>query len=72
MVVLLALVWLFLPLPLPLSVTGLAAGLAWSAATHAVLDRRWPVRWLLQRTGSPAALAPASAPDRHPVRRQSG
>ncbi|MFH9353995.1 hypothetical protein [Kitasatospora sp. NPDC017646] len=49
---LLALVWLFIPLPL--SVTGLAAGFAWSAATHALLDRRWPVRWLLQRTGSPA------------------
>ncbi|WP_333493572.1 hypothetical protein [Kitasatospora cathayae] len=48
---LLALVWLFIPLPL--SMTGLAAGFAWSAATHAVLDRRWPVRWLLQRTGSP-------------------
>jgi hypothetical protein len=30
-----------------------AAGFAWSAATHAVLDRRWPVRWLLQHTGSP-------------------
>ncbi|MFI1202737.1 hypothetical protein ACH4VR_25395 [Streptomyces sp. NPDC020883] len=31
-----------------------AAGFVWSAATHAVLARRWPVRWLLQRTGSPA------------------
>ncbi|MFE4975528.1 hypothetical protein ACFRAR_25935 [Kitasatospora sp. NPDC056651] len=51
MAALLALVWLFIPLPL--SVTGLAAGFAWSAATHAVLDRRWPVRWLLQHTGSP-------------------
>ncbi|WP_198545925.1 hypothetical protein [Actinacidiphila yeochonensis] len=58
MAALLALVWLFiplpLPLPLPLSVTGLTAGFMWSAATHAVLDRRWPVRWLLQHTGSPA------------------
>ncbi|MDH6709881.1 hypothetical protein P3T27_006630 [Kitasatospora sp. MAA19] len=52
MAALLALVWLFIPLPL--TVTGLAAGFVWSAATHAVLDRRWPVRWLLQRTGSPA------------------
>ncbi|MFH9355527.1 hypothetical protein [Kitasatospora sp. NPDC017646] len=49
---LLALVRLFIPLPL--SMTGLAAGFAWSAATHALLDRRWSVRWLLQRTGSPA------------------
>lgn len=51
MATLLALVWLFIPLPL--SVTGLAAGFAWSVVTHAVLDRRWPVRWLLQHTGSP-------------------
>lgn len=39
---------------LDLSVTavGVAAGIGFSAATHAVLDRRWPVRWLLERTGS--------------------
>lgn len=30
------------------------AGLAVSAATHALLDRRWPVRWINQATGSPA------------------
>lgn len=24
-----------------------------SAGTHAFLDRRWPVKWTLQRTGSP-------------------
>ncbi|MEW1912514.1 hypothetical protein AB0442_29440 [Kitasatospora sp. NPDC085895] len=52
MAALLALVWLFIPLPL--GATGLTVGFAWSAATHAVLDRRWPVRWLLQHTGSPA------------------
>ncbi|MGW1365110.1 hypothetical protein ACWCQP_48025 [Streptomyces chartreusis] len=51
MAALLAEVWLVLPLPF--TATGLAAGFAWSAATHAVLDRRWPVRWLLQHTGSP-------------------
>ncbi|MBO1417771.1 hypothetical protein [Streptomyces sp. FH025] len=51
MAALLALVWLFIPLPL--TVTGLVAGFAWSAASHAILDRRWPVRWLLQHTGSP-------------------
>ncbi|MGW5119175.1 hypothetical protein ACWEQ8_27585 [Streptomyces noursei] len=52
MAALLSLVWLVIPLPL--AVTGLAAGFAWSMATHALLDRRWPVRWLLQHTGSPA------------------
>jgi hypothetical protein len=56
MATLLVLVWLFIPLPL--SVTGLAAGFAWSAASHAVLDRRWPVRWLLQHTGSPDFAGP--------------
>lgn len=29
------------------------AGLAFSAITHAVLDRRWPVIAILRRTGSP-------------------
>lgn len=49
MAVVLALVWSVLPLQL--SWVGLVAGLAVSAATHAFLDRRWPVRWLLQHTG---------------------
>src|SRR5437899_8741263 len=31
-----------------------AAGLGLSAATHALLDRRWPVRWISCHTGSPA------------------
>ncbi|MCX4489984.1 hypothetical protein OG890_39540 [Streptomyces anulatus] len=51
MAVMLALVWAVLPLQM--SWTGLAAGLAVSAVTHAFFDRRWPVRWLLQHTGSP-------------------
>ena len=36
-----------------------AAALAISAGTHAVIDRRWPVQWLLRHTGSPdfASLA---------------
>jgi hypothetical protein len=38
---------------LPLSTTGLIAGLLFSAVTHAILDRRWPVRWILEHTGSP-------------------
>lgn len=39
-------------LPLHLSWVGLLTGFAWSAATHAFLDRRWPVRWLLEHTGA--------------------
>lgn len=37
---------------LPLHITPLGAILAltWSAATHALLDRRWPVRWILVHT----------------------
>ncbi|WDZ86379.1 DUF3307 domain-containing protein [Micromonospora cathayae] len=39
-------------LDLPVTVAGLAAGLAFSAVSHAILDRRWPVRWILNHTGS--------------------
>lgn len=46
----LALMWA--ALPLPLDWPGLAAGFAWSAGTHALLDRRWPVRWVLEHVGS--------------------
>ena len=37
---------------LPLHYTPLGAILAaaWSAGTHALLDRRWPVRWILTHT----------------------
>lgn len=31
----------------------LAVLLIASYATHAIIDRRWPVRWLLRTTGSP-------------------
>lgn len=51
MAMMLALVWAVLPLQM--SWTGLAAGLVVSVVTHAFFDRRWPVRWLLQHTGSP-------------------
>ncbi|MEU3862325.1 hypothetical protein AB0F03_34150 [Streptomyces sp. NPDC028722] len=51
MAVVLALAWAVLPLQT--SWTGLVAGLVVSAVTHAFFDRRWPVRWLLQHTGSP-------------------
>jgi len=50
MAVMLALVWTVLPLQM--SWTGLLAGLAVSAVTHAFFDRRWPVRWLLEHIGS--------------------
>ncbi|MCR3719914.1 MULTISPECIES: hypothetical protein [Prauserella salsuginis group] len=43
----------WLVLPLHWSAPGVVSALAWSAGTHALLDRRWPVRWLLERTGSP-------------------
>lgn len=33
------------------------AGLAFSAATHAFIDRRWPVLWLLRATRSPKFAA---------------
>ena len=33
------------------------AGLAFSAGTHAFIDRRWPVQWLLRHTGSPQFAA---------------
>uniref|UniRef100_UPI003F490FB3 hypothetical protein n=1 Tax=Amycolatopsis sp. CA-293810 TaxID=3239926 RepID=UPI003F490FB3 len=47
----------WLVLPLHWSPAGVAAALAVSASTHALLDRKWPVRWLLEHTGSPAFAA---------------
>ena len=44
------LAWAFLPLAW--SPLGIVLALAWSAGTHAFLDRRWPVRWILRHTGS--------------------
>lgn len=60
LVVMLAVVWAVFSLPL--SLPGVAAGLAFSAVTHAILDRRWPVRWLLEHTGS-APFARIGQPD---------
>jgi hypothetical protein len=37
------------------------AGMAFSGATHAFIDRRWPVRWLLQRAGA-SGFAEMSTP----------
>ena len=47
--VLLTVVWAVIDLPL--GWVGVSAGLAVSAGTHALLDRRWPVIWLLEHTG---------------------
>jgi hypothetical protein len=47
--VLLTVVWAVLDLPL--GWVGVSAGLAVSVGTHALLDRRWPVIWLLEHTG---------------------
>jgi Protein of unknown function (DUF3307) len=48
-------------LGLPISIRGLVAGLAFSAFTHAVLDRRWPVRAIMRATRSPQ-FAEATVP----------
>ncbi|MER5465529.1 hypothetical protein ABT010_33545 [Streptomyces sp. NPDC002668] len=50
MAVMLTAVWAVLPLQM--SWSGLVAGLAVSVVTHALFDRRWPVRWLLEHFGS--------------------
>src|SRR5215218_2914906 len=39
-------------LRLPLSPAGVVAGVAFSAVTHGLLDRRWPVRAVLRATRS--------------------
>jgi hypothetical protein len=48
-------------LGLPLTATGVVAGLAFSALTHALLDRRWPVTALLRALRSPR-FAEATSP----------
>ena len=48
-------------LRLPVSAVGVIAAIAFSAATHGVLDLRWPVRALLRVTGSPQ-FAEATTP----------
>jgi len=39
-------------LGIPLTIRGVVAGLAFSALTHGLLDRRWPVRVILRLTRS--------------------
>ncbi len=38
---------------LPVSLLGFISAIVFSAATHGFIDRRWPVKWLLDKTGSP-------------------
>lgn len=40
-------------LDLPLTPLGFTLALTFSAITHAILDRRWPVKWILEKVGSP-------------------
>lgn len=40
-------------LSLPVTLTGLISCLTMSAVSHAIIDRRWPVKWILDNTGSP-------------------
>ncbi|WP_042283375.1 DUF3307 domain-containing protein [Nocardiopsis alba] len=49
-------------LGLRLSPVRLAAGMAVSWVTHSVIDRRWPVRWWMTRTGSAAFYEAGGAP----------
>lgn len=53
-IVLFALGAVRLVLDLPISGVGTVTGIAFSMVTHAFLDRRWPVRWLLKHTASEA------------------
>lgn len=47
--------WLLsiLAFSIDISVLGFICAIAFSAITHAILDRRWSVRWILEKTGSP-------------------
>jgi hypothetical protein len=45
----------------PFRLWGFLGGLAFSVVTHGFIDRRWPVRWLLEHTGS-ADFAARTAP----------
>lgn len=48
-------------LGLPISAVGVGAALGFSAVTHGLLDRRWPVRAILRATGA-ADFADSTAP----------
>ncbi len=38
---------------LPVAPLGFISAILFSAVSHAIIDRRWPVKWILQKTGSP-------------------
>lgn len=40
-------------LNVPVSLLGFFLCLAFSTASHAIIDRRWPVQFILEKTGSP-------------------
>jgi hypothetical protein len=40
-------------LQLHVAILGFISAILFSAVSHAFLDRRWPVRWILEHTGSP-------------------
>lgn len=40
-------------LGIPVTLLGLSSALLFSAVSHAFLDRRWPVKFILEHTGSP-------------------
>jgi hypothetical protein len=42
------------------SPNGMLAGIGFSLLTHGFIDRRWPVKWLLEHTGSKEFAALAS------------
>ncbi|MFI1779889.1 DUF3307 domain-containing protein [Streptomyces rubiginosohelvolus] len=44
-----------------LSLPAVAAALLWIGATHAFIDRRWPVLWWMRNTGSTAWIAHGGA-----------
>lgn len=37
---------------LPVTATGFISAILFSSVTHAIIDRRWPVKWILQKIGS--------------------
>lgn len=43
----------FTVLDLPATFLGVFLCLGFSAISHAFIDRRWPVKWILDHTGSP-------------------
>ncbi|MFE1270566.1 DUF3307 domain-containing protein [Streptomyces sp. NPDC058758] len=49
-------------LDLPLTGTDLAVVLAWVGLSHGFIDRRWPVQWWMEHTGSADFFTKGGAP----------